>query len=174
MGAAGRWARPGRTDRRLRRARRRRRGVRARAPDHRPVPAGVRGQTDPGRREILRSGKRIRLVEVSLVQDDEPAVRGRALFLRRGVEPEQEIWHGEFTPAGRAEPPSPTARGCAVLHGRARLGLWDSQGRPADNKAPCRATVGCARSVRSSTTVRCRRSCGRDGRRRHQPNVELG
>lgn len=86
--------------------------------------------------EILRSGKRIRLVEVSLVQDDEPAVRGRALFLRRGVEPEQEIWHGEFTlPAAPNHLPQ-LPEGAPFFMDAHGWGSWDSQGRPADNKAP--------------------------------------
>lgn len=86
--------------------------------------------------EVLRSGKRIRLVEVTLVQDDAATVRGRALFLRRGVEPDGDVWHGDFTPPA---PPThlpelpPGAPFFMDSHG---WGAWDSDGQPADHKTP--------------------------------------
>lgn len=50
-----------------------------------------------GRTRIVRSGRRLTLVDAELVQQDTVVARATALFLRRGAEPLGEVWSSPTT-----------------------------------------------------------------------------
>lgn len=64
-----------------------------------------------------REGRRIRLVDAAMLQNGRVVARASALFLRRSVEPEGQVW-----PAPVAMPPSPTDSD--PLEAEVPCGIW--------------------------------------------------
>lgn len=62
------------------------------------------------RATVRREGKRIKVVDAELLQDDVVSARASAVFLRRGPHPEGQVWSAPVTmPPIPEEPATPTA-----------------------------------------------------------------
>jgi acyl-coenzyme A thioesterase PaaI-like protein len=79
------------------------------------------------RTEVLRNGRRLKLIEAELVQSGTVVARASALFLRRGEQPPGEVWSGEAT-----MPPLPERDGNALEGG---MRVW-TYGRSAADAGP--------------------------------------
>ncbi|MEV6257943.1 MULTISPECIES: acyl-CoA thioesterase domain-containing protein [Nocardia] len=75
--------------------------------------------------EIVRAGKRLRLVDARLLQDGQPVAAARALFLAAGSDPAGDCWS-----AGKALPPPPAS--WRRSEDRARVYYSDDAGWDAD------------------------------------------
>jgi hypothetical protein len=72
--------------------------------------APVRVDTD-----ITRQGRRLKLVDAVMTQDDTVVARASGLFLRRGEQPADEIWTSPVTMPPLPATPDPIPRGLAML-----------------------------------------------------------
>ncbi|EKF25917.1 thioesterase-like superfamily protein [Mycolicibacterium hassiacum DSM 44199] len=81
--------------------------------------------------ETIRSGRRLRLVDAVLRQGDAVVARARALFLRRGDQPDDRIWTGPISMPPPPPVPDPIPPGLTQLvwaFGRADLPPDPAQG----------------------------------------------
>lgn len=68
------------------------------------------------RTEVVRNGKRLKLVHAELLQGDAVVARASALFLRRGEPPEGDVWSGAVEmPPPPTEPGNPLEGGSMMV-----------------------------------------------------------
>ncbi|MDA4108655.1 thioesterase family protein [Mycolicibacterium holsaticum] len=67
------------------------------------------------RTTVVRAGRRLKLVDALMQQDDKVVARGTALFLRRGEQPADEIWTSPVTMPEPPPTPDPIPPGLSTL-----------------------------------------------------------
>ena len=75
------------------------------------------------RTTVQREGRRIRLVDAELVQDDDVVSRASAVFLRRGEQPTGDIWTADVRMPPLPPDPGPCPTACRCSSGALGRGL---------------------------------------------------